>query len=282
MGCVDEFPYQPPSTFEDSFPDRVARLLDRIDCRPANTEKEREAIFRLRYQAYLRDEGILPNSSGLFSDSYDEIGNVYLFGLYIDGELASSLRVHVASKEYPEFPTGEVFSEILRPKLDAGDILIDTTRFVVDEKLARLHRALPYATLRLSGMAAHQFHADYLLAAVRAEHQAFYRRVFRYELVGAPRPYPMLAKPICLMMVNYPSFVEQVHRRFPFFRSTFAERRMLFEQRRLSTTCRPNRRSDWNCRALRILLKLTPREWPAAFACFAASRSDRAGLAQAV
>jgi N-acyl-L-homoserine lactone synthetase len=232
MGCVEDFPYQSSSGLEDSFSDRVARLLDRIDCRLADSGEEREAIFRLRYEAYLRDQGIAPNSSKMFSDAYDDAGNVYLFGLYIDNELASSIRIHVASKEHPEFPTGEAFSEILQPKLDAGNVLVDTTRFVVDENLARLHRALPYATLRLSGMAAHQFRADYLLAAVRTEHQAFYRRVFRYELVCEPRPYPMLTKPICLMMVNYPTFVDQVHRRYPFFRSTFVERRMLFERRR--------------------------------------------------
>jgi hypothetical protein len=31
------------------------------------------------------------------------------------------------------------------------------------------------------------------------------------------------------MMVHYPTFVDQVHQRYPFFRSTFFERRMLFE-----------------------------------------------------
>ncbi len=232
VGWVEEFPLRSRPNSEDGFADHVARLLDRIDCRRADSAAECEPIFRLRYRAYLRDGGIVPNSSGQFSDPYDSIGNVYLFGLHIDGQLASSLRIHVVSKENPESPTVEVFSDVLQPKIDAGKILIDTTRFVVDENLARLHRTLPYATLRLSGMAAHQFGADYLLAAVRTEHQAFYRRVFRYELVGEARPYPMLTKPICLMMVNYPNFVEQVHRRYPFFRSTFVERRLLFERQR--------------------------------------------------
>ena len=119
MGCVEEFPYQLRSTLEDGFSDRVARLLDRIDCRLVDSGAEREAIFRLRYRAYLRDGGILPNSSKMFSDAYDEIGNVYLFGLYIDDELASSIRIHVASKDNPECPTGEAFADILQPKLDA-------------------------------------------------------------------------------------------------------------------------------------------------------------------
>jgi N-acyl-L-homoserine lactone synthetase len=209
---------------DDAIAAHVMRLLDRIDCRLAETDEERDAIFRLRYQAYLRSEGIAPNPSEKFSDPFDDLGDVYLFGLYDDDALASSVRIHVASKEHPLFPTGEVFPEILRPKLDAGKVMIDTTRFVADANLARLNRVLPYATLRLCGLAARHFHAEYLLAAVRVEHQAFYRRAFGHELVCGPRSYPMLNKPVCLMMAQ----IDQVYRRYQFLRSTFAERRLLF------------------------------------------------------
>ena len=58
-----------------------------------------------------------------------------LFGFYIDGELASSIRVHVASKEYPDFTSLEVFSDFLQPELDAGKVIVDATRFVTDENL---------------------------------------------------------------------------------------------------------------------------------------------------
>ena len=235
MGHVTRLSYHPHSTGSErsgsatNLSESVARLLDKIDYRLADSTDAREAIFRLRYQAYTRDGGIFPNGSRKFSDAYDEIGNVFLFGVYIDGELASSIRIHVASREHPAFPTLDVFPDILQTEIDAGKVIVDSTRFVADEKLSRTYRVLPYATLRLGGMAAHHFHADHLLAAVRPEHQAFYRRIFHHRLVGAPRPYPGLAKPICLMMADYPRFVGQVHRRYPFFRSTLFERRMLFE-----------------------------------------------------
>jgi N-acyl-L-homoserine lactone synthetase len=204
--------------------------LARIVFRRADSGKQREAIFRLRYQAYTREGAISPNSSGMFSDHYDETDNAYLFGLYIDDELASSLRLHIASKQHPNFPSLEVFPDLLQPKLDAGKVLVDSTRFVADEALSRLHRGLPYATLRLCMLAAEQFRADDLLAAVRVEHQAFYRRAFNHRLICEPRPYPQLAKPISLMTVHYPTAAGQLYRRYPFFRSTFLERRMLFER----------------------------------------------------
>jgi len=219
-----------PPRITDKFSERVAKLLEKVDCRHADSAKERDAIFRLRYQAYLREGTILPNSSGTFSDTYDETDNVYLFGVYIDGALASSIRIHVASQKHPYFPSFEVFSDVLQPKLDAGKIIIDATRFVADEALSRSYRALPYATVRLNWLAAGYFANGYSLAAIRSEHQAFYRRTFGLDLICDSRPYPHLAKPICLMANDYRTVADEVHRRYPFFRSTFFERRMLFER----------------------------------------------------
>ena len=226
--------YRPPSSSSapasssGAFSDRVARLLNSIDCRPAECGEDREAVFRLRYQAYLREGAISPNSTGALSDPYDEKGNVYLFGLYIDGELASSIRIHVACQQRPEFPGLEVFADLLRPELNSGKVIVDSTRFVTDKKLSQYHPGLPYVTVRLSWLAAEHFRADHLLAAVRAEHQAFYRRTFLHRVVCDPRPYPPLTKPISLMTVHYPTVADQVNGQYPFFRSTFFERRMLF------------------------------------------------------
>lgn len=251
MSAGATFSYQPHSTgsndiaSESSFSDSVGRLLDRIDYRLADSREQREAIFRLRYQAYLRERGILPNPSRSFSDSYDEMDNVCLFGVYIDDQLASSIRIHVVSKEHPACPSFEAFADILQPELDAGKVIVDTTRFVTDENLSRLHRGLPYATLRVSWLAAGYFGADHSLAAVRAEHQAFYRRTFHHRLICEPRPYPGLVKALCLMTIHYPTAADQVHRRFPFFRSTFFERRMLFE-RHQSASVQPAKPSQEN------------------------------------
>jgi hypothetical protein len=226
MASVASLAFQPHCTFSD----RVAHLLDRIDCRPAESAREREAIFRLRYEAYLREGAIGPNFSETFADPYDETDNAVLFGLYIDGDLASSIRLHVASRAHRDFPSRKVFADLLEPELDAGRVVVDPTRFVTDRHHSRLNPGLPHVTLRLAWLAAEHFGAEHFLVAVRAEHQAFYRRTFNHRPICEPRPYPLLAKPISLMTVCYPAVADQVHRRYPFFRSTFFERRMLFDR----------------------------------------------------
>jgi hypothetical protein len=216
---------------EKDFAGRLILLSARIDCRRADTNEEREAIFRLRYEAYTREGAISPNASEKFSDPYDYTDNAHLFGLYIDGELASSLRLHVASREISDFPSREVFPDVLQPLLDAGNVLIDSTRFVADERLSRIHRGLPYITLRPCMLAAEYFRADHCLAAVRAEHQGFYRRAFNHQAICESRPYPQLAKPISLMTLHFPSASAGLYQRYPFFHSTEFERRALFDRR---------------------------------------------------
>lgn len=217
-----------------SFSDRLAELAAKIEFKRADTSEEREAIFRLRYKAYLREGAISPNGAARFADDDDEADNAYLMGLYIDGELATSLRLHIASKNgTPNCPSLHVFSDILQPLLDAGNVLVDTTRFVADERLSRLHRGLPLVTIRLCVVAGEYFGAHHLLAAVRSEHRAFYIRSFGSKVLCDARPYPMLLKPIALTTVHFPTTGAELYRRYPFYRSTPAERRKLFERPRL-------------------------------------------------
>ncbi len=211
-----------------SLADRVMALLQRVDYRRAETAEERDAIFRLRYAAYLREGAIPPNPGERFGDALDDTDNAWIFGVYIDGELASSIRLHVACRQSPGLPALNVFSDLLSPEIAAGKVVIDPTRFVADRALSRRQPELCYVTTRLAVLASEYFHADLLLATVRAEHQAFYRRVFGHRLICDPRHYPSLSKPISLMALDYAIARERVVERNPFFRSTFFERRMLF------------------------------------------------------
>jgi hypothetical protein len=250
-----ESQFTPASKPQNSFSDRVAELLDRVDCRLVDRDEDREAIYRLRYQAYLREGAISPNLSGKFSDAYDDMENARIFGLYIDDELASSIRIHVTSPEQSDFPSRSVFSDLLDPELDAGKVIVDPTRFVTDKRLSQLYPGLPYATLRLCWLAAEHFHAEHFLVAIRAEHQAFYRRTFLHRLICDARPYPLLAKPISLMTVDFQSVADRVHQRYPFFRSTYFERRMLFEPRlRVAATSAASRATVRSIGGLRAAL----------------------------
>ena len=219
--------------------DRVHGLLERVDYRRAETAEEREAIYRLRYAAYLREGAIPPSPSERFCDALDDTSNAWIFGVYVDGELASSIRLHVATRQFPDLPALNVFSDLLSPEIAAGKTIIDPTRFVADRAASKRFPELCYVTTRLAWLASDFFQTNLLLATVRAEHQAFYRRVFGHRLICDPRHYPSLAKPISLMALDYSMVRERVPQRYSFFRSTFFERRMLFGRSQAAVALRP-------------------------------------------
>ena len=79
-------------------------------------------------------------------------------------------------------------------------------------------------------MACEYFNADTGLALVRAEHQAFYRRVFLHEVIAEPRSFPGFCQKVALMASDYRAVREKVLTRFPIMRSSAFERRMLFQR----------------------------------------------------
>lgn len=209
---------------------RSSDLLDQVDYRLAQTPEEKEAIYNLRYRAYLREGAVQASPDQRVTDQYDDLPNAWTFGIFLHGELYSSVRISLLTSEWRLSCSAEAFGEILNPRLDRGEIIVDPARFVADPDKARRFPELPYVTLRLAYMACEYFNADFGLAIVRAEHQAFYRRVFMHETIAEPRFFPGLLKPVGLMAADFPALREKVFERYPMMRSTAFERRMLFER----------------------------------------------------
>jgi N-acyl amino acid synthase FeeM len=209
---------------------RGSDLLGQVDYRLAETSEEKEEIYKLRYRAYLREGAIAASPVERNTDQYDGLPNSWTFGVYFHGELHSSVRISVLTSDWRLSCSTEIFGEILHPRLDRGETIIDPSRFVADPDKARRFPELPYLTLRLAYMACDYFNADLGLAIVRAEHQAFYRRVFLHETIAEPRMLPGLLKPVGLMAADFPRLREKVFERYPMMRSTAFERRMLFDR----------------------------------------------------
>jgi N-acyl-L-homoserine lactone synthetase len=205
-------------------------LLDLVDYRLAETDEEKDAIYRLRYRAYLNEGAIEPNREQRTTDRFDDMASSWIFGVYIEGALASSIRISLATPGHSTSPSVDVFPDILQPELARGKVIVDPTRFVADPDRAKRFPELPYVTVRLGYVACGYFNADIGLATVRAEHRAFYRRVFLQEPLCEPRLFPGLLKPVGLMAADYPAIRERVFQRFPFMRSSSFERRMLFQR----------------------------------------------------
>tara|TARA_R110002051_G_scaffold154619_3_gene226746 strand:+ start:5127 stop:5867 length:741 start_codon:yes stop_codon:yes gene_type:complete len=211
-----------------SFSQRLIDFLDRIEYRRLEGYGEREHAFSLRYEAYVR-EGMIPiGFEKRLTDDYDHADNGHVFGVYMDGEMASTIRVHYATPGNPHSPTVDAFPETLLPEIDKGHIVVDPTRFAVHPAVSGRHPELPYITARLGFLASEYYSANLGLASVRVEHQAFYRRLFGMRPLCPPRQYHGLKKQLSLMGIDYCAVRESVIARYPFMNATATEMDFLF------------------------------------------------------
>jgi hypothetical protein len=214
---------------ESAFSIAARAFLAGVEYRSPRYESEKELIYRMRYAAYLREGALPPGAPEVFKDRYDEAPNLKTYGLHVGGQLASSIRFHIMGRQYQDAPAMMVFRDRLEPLLESGATILDPTRFVIEETAARLYPKLPLATVRIPWMACEHYGVDFVLATVRTEHQPFYKRYFGHKVLCEARPYPSLAKPISLMMLDYHQARPTVLARYPFLRSTEEERRAIFE-----------------------------------------------------
>jgi hypothetical protein len=161
-------------------------------------------------------------------DAYDDLPNVYSFGVYIDGELVSSVRFHHLTPAFRHSPNYGLFPDILDPILDQGHVVLDPGRFATDREASLAYPALPFLTLRIPTLAVLHFGVKYCLNAVRQEHGAFYRRVYRSFALSEPRSHNGVGFPVMLYACDVPVIYPDLLRRYPFFRSTAEERSALF------------------------------------------------------
>ena len=210
------------------FSNNVSELLRRIKYELAQTPEERAAIFKLRYDANLREQSIAANPEQVLIDRYDDSENAFNIAVFLNDELAAALRLHLLWEGFPDSPLLAAYPDLVRPRVDAGLRIVDITRLAADFTIARSEPNLAYATVRLSMLICEHFDADIILAAVRREHIPFYRREFLATQLSEARPYPTLIKPLCLFEINYKAHKEAIIARHPFHASSDSERSSLF------------------------------------------------------
>lgn len=211
------------------FADRILKFLERVEHRIAKTEREREEVFRLRYDAYARNGLIAPRADRRLPDEhYDSAANSWITMTFIDGELAGSVRVTLGVGLDADLPCLHVYPDVVAPRLTAGQTAVEYNRLAAKLSLSSVHPELAYVMMRPGYMAAEHFEADLAITTPRAEHAAFYRRVFQLVPWCEPRPYPGFMPRFVCMGAAFHASRAQIEARYPFYRSKRVEREALY------------------------------------------------------
>jgi hypothetical protein len=202
--------------------------MPRIETRRVKTASDYAQVFKLRYATYRANDLIEANEAQVSIDTYDLLENCQVFGLYLDGELASSIRIHKVTPETPWCPAMKSFGDLLKPRLAEGETFVDGSRFCVDREKSAVVGILPFLTVRIAYMASVHFSSTYNISVVRREHAAFYRRYYGFEQWADNVRLDWYKLPVELYVGDMRKNRQRIDERLPFMQSNIEERLMLF------------------------------------------------------
>lgn len=212
---------------ERSLNDRIFEVMEHIEYRRIVTPEDFENISQLRSKAFDAHMIYSRKFNGKAVDEKDRRPGVQVFGMYYDGELASTIRIVHVTPDNSECQAVKMFPQVLKPLLEQGQTFIDPSRFAVDEDLSRELPGLALMTLRIAFMATKHFNVNACLGLVTEEHVPFYRRVFRSTVIAGPKICDGFAVP--LVLFASPLREDEICKRYPLFYSTERERKLLFD-----------------------------------------------------
>lgn len=205
-------------------------FLDAVSYRLMSSDDDLEQVFRMRHDAYKAANHIAGNETGIWTDEADRCPSASLVGVFVDGELAASVRLHRLESLSAQSTAVEVFSDILRPRFEEGMAFSDTNRLSCDLRFLQKFKALPLATIRVTGLHVAFYGCSYSLAAVRRQHEPFYKRVLGTKRwsEGDGVNYKGTTAYLHLLAASSVELRDRCFRDRQYFLSTPEERRALF------------------------------------------------------
>jgi hypothetical protein len=190
----------------------------------------RDRVYALRYRAYRRADAIPASPSERFSDTFDQQPNHILWALTDGDSVVGSIRVtwHEPGSELL-IPEQVGYASAIQAVVAPQARLFAGNRFVTDIEGDAIRPQMAILLLKYLVLTSIEGGCDWALAAVRAHHLPFYRRVLRLKQVSEARNYPGLVAPMYLTACHFPHEIERVYCSQPLLRPTAQDRVMLDE-----------------------------------------------------
>jgi hypothetical protein len=212
----------------------ICSFLERITYRVMASEEDVDAICKLRYESYRSMDLIADCDGGRWRDDLDDHPGYRNIGVYLEGELAGGIRINRITPDFRLSMALEMYPTQIGQMLSQGRTFVEGTRLFTAPALGRRHRELPFAIIRLVGLAGRHYQATHVLKNVQANHVSFYQRHLRAEVVpDSLMPYKDHSREVELVLVTAevePSRTAMLGP-MPYLLSTRREMEALFAER---------------------------------------------------
>ena len=179
--------------------------LRRISYKVISDHDEAEEVFRMRYQSYRALDLIGESESGEWRDRFDSHPDYRNIGIFLDGRLAGGVRINRITPALRDSAALDMYPEHLAGMLSSGSTFVEATRLFTASDQRSSDRLLPFAIIRLVGIAARHHRASHVVKNVNVRHAAFYKRHLRAEVVpDSLKPYKDHSRVVELVLLTAP------------------------------------------------------------------------------
>lgn len=170
--------------------------ISRVSSKYSNIEAKGpllDKVYSLRYQSYRTKEFINEDSSGLFIDKYDQLGNSRSFLTYQGDKLIGSIRCsHYTPEERKPTPVMEIFHDEIAQYVGLNRSFIEVNRFVVHPDVQNINSIrVRFNIFKNVVDEVDRTGVDCVIIGVRPEHVRFYQSIFSNVVTGNQKTYPM-------------------------------------------------------------------------------------------
>ncbi len=181
----------------------ICEFLKRVRYRVVSERADLERVGAMRYQSYREMDLVGETENGNWLDSFDDDPEYRNIAVYLDGELAGGVRINRVIPSMQRSAVADMYPEKLEKMLSDGQTFVEATRFFTAPALGRRNRELPFAIIRLVGIAGRHFGASHILKNVQANHAPFYERHLRAKIVpDSLLPYRNHSRDVRLLLVT--------------------------------------------------------------------------------
>ena len=187
----------------------------------------KQAIYALRYRAFIDMGVITPRPDALFFDAYDDLKSTFTIAAFSDGVCVGTFRLTFGNGEASSqtMPCQSVFDEVNALAQEGYNSLVEFTRMVVAPELTNTSfRTTLYASLVRAGLIiAHAARADYGLISVHPNLERFYGAMCGFRPLARAESYPGINAPTVLMGREFRALDAKRAKQNPFFKISSAE-----------------------------------------------------------
>ena len=197
------------STMEGSSSNQSSFAYQSLEARGPMLDR----VYSMRYRSYSAQDYIDKCSTEKFMDEYDAMPNCKSFLLYSGKKAIGSIRSCLYTPESKlNIPVMDVFPEELGKEVGYDKIMIEANKFVVDPEFQK--KGGVKARYSIYSNIADQLideRADVLVAGIRTEHLAFYKKLF-FKPASDIREYPHLKfKTLLVVCEDVDKFCEKIY-----------------------------------------------------------------------